>query len=205
MDKKTAYKVISQFRANNCKSGALAIALDEALKALKPIAVNQVFCIKLEILDSGNYYHSKAAQSTLWLEASNNKKKMQAHIAEWRSKVVERCKDNNSSFEFDFHHGSPYNFTANKSNCNELPFYFKGKHYCFTILEVSKSIKSMYDDRIEKRYGCRSRYDVLFKFIEHEVIRGRLHRQRGAAKEWSKDYSRGGSGFSWWLCRVGSS
>lgn len=35
MDKKTAYKVISQFRANNCKSGALAIALDEALKALK--------------------------------------------------------------------------------------------------------------------------------------------------------------------------
>lgn len=25
MDKKTAYKVISQFRANNCKSGALAI------------------------------------------------------------------------------------------------------------------------------------------------------------------------------------
>lgn len=31
-----------------------------------------------------------------------------------------------------------------------LPFYFKGKHYCFTILEVSKSIKSMYDDRIEK-------------------------------------------------------
>jgi len=105
MDKKTAYKVISQFRANNCKSGALAIALDEALKALKPIAVNQVFCIKLEILDSGNYYHSKAAQSTLWLEASNNKKKMQAHIAEWRSKVVERCKDNNSSFEFDFHHG----------------------------------------------------------------------------------------------------
>lgn len=99
MDKKTAYKVISQFRANNCKSGALAIALDEALK---PIAVNQVFCIKLEILDSGNYYHSKAAQSTLWLEASNNKKKMQAHIAEWRSKVVERCKDNNSSFEFDF-------------------------------------------------------------------------------------------------------
>lgn len=75
---------------------------------------------------------------------------MQAHIAEWRSKVVERCKDNNSSFEFDFHHGSPYNFTANKSNCNELPFYFKGKHYCFTILEVSKSIKSMYDGRIEK-------------------------------------------------------
>lgn len=93
MDKKTAYKVISQFRANNCKSGAL----DEALKALKPIAVNQVFCIKLEILDSGNYYHSKAAQSTLWLEASNNKKKMQAHIAEWRSKVVERCKDNTTA------------------------------------------------------------------------------------------------------------
>lgn len=29
-------------------------------------------------------------------------------------------------------------------------FTFKGKHYCFTILEVSKSIKSMYDDRIEK-------------------------------------------------------
>lgn len=25
MDKKTAYKVISQFRANNCKSGALAM------------------------------------------------------------------------------------------------------------------------------------------------------------------------------------
>lgn len=42
MDKKTAYKVISQFRANNCKSGALAIALDEALK---PIAVNQVFAL----------------------------------------------------------------------------------------------------------------------------------------------------------------
>ena len=142
MDKKTAYKVISQFRANNCKSGALAIALDEALKALKPVVTNNVYVIKLEILGT--------TLSILWLEASNNKKKMQSHIAEWRSKVVERCKDNNSSFEFDFHHGSPYNFTANKSNCNELPFYFKGKHYCFTILEVSKSIKSMYDECIEK-------------------------------------------------------
>lgn len=80
MDKKTAYKVISQFRANNCKSGALAIALDEALKALKPIAVNQVFCIKLEILDSGNYYHSKAAQSTLWLEALLTIRKRCKHI-----------------------------------------------------------------------------------------------------------------------------
>lgn len=142
MDKNTAYQVISQFRANNCKSGALANALDEALKALKPVVTNNVYVIKLEILGT--------TLSILWLEASNNKKKMQAHIAEWRSKVVERCKDNNSSFEFDFHHGSPYNFTANKSNCNELPFYFKGKHYCFTILEVSNSIKSMYDERIEK-------------------------------------------------------
>ena len=142
MDKNTAYQVISQFRANNCKSGALANALDEALKALKPVVTNNVYVIKLEILGT--------TLSILWLEASNNKKKMQAHIAEWRSKVVERCKDNNSSFEFDFHHGIPYNFTANKSNCNELPFYFKGKHYCFTILEVSNSIKSMYDERIEK-------------------------------------------------------
>ena len=142
MDKNTAYQVISQFRANNCKSGALANALDEALKALKPVVTNNVYVIKLEILGT--------TLSILWLEASNNKKKMQSHIAEWRSKVVERCKDNNSSFEFDFHHGSPYNFTANKSNCNELPFYFKGKHYCFTILEVSNSIKSMYDERIEK-------------------------------------------------------
>lgn len=142
MDKNTAYRVISQFRANNCKSGALAIALDEALKALKPVATNNVYVIRLEILGT--------TLSTLWLETSNDKKKMQAHIAEWRSKIVERCKDDNNSFEFDFHHGSPYNFTANKKNCNELPFYFKGKHYCFTILEVSKSIKSMYDDRIEK-------------------------------------------------------
>ena len=142
MDKNTAYQVISQFRANNCKNGALANALDEALKALKPVVTNNVYVIKLEILGT--------TLSILWLEASNNKKKMQSHIAEWRSKVVERCKDNNSSFEFYFHHGSPYNFTANKSNCNELPFYFKGKHYCFTILEVSNSIKSMYDERIEK-------------------------------------------------------
>ena len=142
MDKNTAYRVISQFRANNCKSGALAIALDEALKALKPVATNNVYVIRLEILGT--------TLSTLWLETSNDKKKMPAHIAEWRSKIVERCKDDNNSFEFDFQHGSPYNFTANKKNCNELPFYFKGKHYCFTILEVSKSIKSMYDDRIEK-------------------------------------------------------
>lgn len=73
---------------------------------------------------------------------------MQAHIAEWRSKVVERCKDNNSYFEFDFHHWSPYNFTANKKNCNELPFYFDGKHYCFTILEGYKSLKSKYEQSI---------------------------------------------------------
>ena len=142
MDKNTAYQVISQFKENNCKSGALANALDEALKALKPVVTNNVYVIKLAILGT--------TLSTLWIETSNDKKKMQAHIAEWRSKIVERCKDDNSSFEFDFQHGSPYNFTANKSNCNELPFYFKGKHYCFTILEVSKSIKSMYDDRIEK-------------------------------------------------------
>lgn len=140
MDKKTAYKVISQFRANNCKSGALAIALDEALKALKPVIKNNVYVIKLGIFGT--------TLSKLWLEASNNKKKMQAHIAEWRSKVVERCKDNNSSFEFDFHHGSPYNFTANKKNCNELPFYFEGKHYRFTILEGYKSLKSKYEQSI---------------------------------------------------------
>ena len=114
MDKKTAYKVISQFRANNCKSGALANALDEALKALKPVVKNNVYVIKLEIFGT--------TLSKLWLEASNNKKKMQAHIAEWRSKVVERCKDNNSSFEFDFHHGSPYNFTANKKNAMSCLF-----------------------------------------------------------------------------------
>ena len=142
MDKNTAYQVISQFKENNCNSEALANALDEALKALKPVATNNVYVIKLAILGT--------TLSTLWLETSNDKKKLQAHIAEWKSKIVERCKDDNNSFEFDFHHGSPYNFTANKSNCNELPFYFKGKHYCFTILEVSKSIKSMYDDRIEK-------------------------------------------------------
>lgn len=149
MDKNTAYQVISQFRANNCKSGALANALDEALKALKPIAVNKVFCIKLDILDSENYYHSKAVLSTLWLEASNDKKKLQAQIAEWRSKIVERCKDDNNSFEFDFQYGSPYNFTANKKKCNELPFYFEGKHYCFTILEGYKSLKSKYEQSIE--------------------------------------------------------
>ena len=73
---------------------------------------------------------------------------MQAHIAEWRSKVVERCKDNNSYFEFDFHHWSPYNFTANKKNCNELSFYFDGKHYCFTILKGYKSLKSKYEQSI---------------------------------------------------------
>lgn len=61
MDKNTAYQVISQFRADNCKSGALANALDEALKALKPIAVNKVFCIKLDILDSENYYPFKSS------------------------------------------------------------------------------------------------------------------------------------------------
>lgn len=141
MDKNTAYRVISQFRANNCKSGALAIALDEALKALKPVATNNVYVIRLEILGT--------TLSTLWLETSNDKKKMQAHIAEWRSKIVERCKDDNSSFEFDFHHGSPYNFTANKKNCNELPFYFEGKLYCFRLFKTYNSLKSTYEQRVE--------------------------------------------------------
>ena len=141
MDKNTAYQVISQFKENNCKSEALANALDEALKALKPVATNNVYVIKLAILGT--------TLSTLWIETSNDKKKMQAHIAEWRSKIVERCKDDNSSFEFDFQHGSPYNFTANKKNCNELPFYFDGKHYCFTILKGYKSLKSKYEQSIE--------------------------------------------------------
>ncbi len=142
MDKNTAYQVISQFRANNCKSGALANALDEALKALKPVVTNNVYVIKLEILGT--------TLSKLWIETSNDKKKMQAHIAEWRSKIVERCKDDNNSFEFDFQHGSPYNFTANKKKCNELPFYFEGKHYCFTILKGYKSLKSKYEQSIEQ-------------------------------------------------------
>lgn len=145
----TAYQVISQFKTNDCKSEALANALDEALKALKPVATNNVYVVKLDILNSTTYYHSRAALSTLWLEVSNDKKKMQTHIAEWRSKIVERCKDDNNSFEFDFHHGSPYNFTANKKNCNELPFYFNGKHYCFTILKGYKSLKSTYEQRVE--------------------------------------------------------
>ena len=141
MDKNTAYQVISQFKENNCNSEALANALDEALKALKPVATNNVYVIKLAILGT--------TLSTLLIETSNDKKKMQAHIAEWRSKIVERCKDNNGSFEFDFHHGSPYNFTANKKNCNELPFYFEGKHYCFRLFETYKSLKSTYEQRVE--------------------------------------------------------
>lgn len=141
MDKNTAYQVISQFRANNCKSEALANALDEALKALKPVVTNNVYVIKLAILGT--------TLSTLWIEVTNDKKKMQAHIAEWRSKIVERCKDDNSSFEFDFHHGSPYNFTANKKNCNELPFHFEGKHYCFRLFKTYKSLKSTYEQRVE--------------------------------------------------------
>lgn len=68
MDKNTAYQVISQFKENNCNSGALAIALDEALKALKPVVTNNVYVIKLDILGT--------TLSTLWLETSNDKKKM---------------------------------------------------------------------------------------------------------------------------------
>ena len=146
MDKNTAYQVISKFRANNCKSGGFANALDVALKVLKPVATNNVYVIKLDILGKLSFCKSR---TTLWIETSNDKKKLQAHIAEWKSKIVERCKDDNNSFEFDFHHGSPYNFTANKKNCNELPFYFDGKHYCFTILKGYKSLKSKYEQSIE--------------------------------------------------------
>ena len=146
MDKNTAYQVISQFRANNCESGTLANALDEALKALKPVVKNNIYVIVLDIFEKSFPYHSN---SVLWLEISNDKKKMQAHIAEWRSKIVERCKDDNSSFEFDFQNGSPYNFTKNKNNCNELPFYFDGKHYCFRISNGHKSLISKYKQLIE--------------------------------------------------------
>lgn len=45
MDKNTAYQVISQFKENNCKNEALANALDEALKALKPVATNNVYVV----------------------------------------------------------------------------------------------------------------------------------------------------------------
>lgn len=72
MDKNTAYQVISQFKANNCKSGALAIALDEALKALKPVVTNNVYVIKLDILGKSSFCKSR---TTLWLETSNDKKK----------------------------------------------------------------------------------------------------------------------------------
>ena len=149
MDKNTAYQVISQFRANNCKNGVLANALDEALKALKPVATNNVYVVTLDILEKSSLCPSRYVSTDLWLEVTNDKKKMQAHIAEWRSKIVERCKDDNSSFEFDFHHGSPYNFTANKKNCNELPFHFEGKHYCFRLFKTYKSLKSTYEQRVE--------------------------------------------------------
>lgn len=64
MDKNTAYQVISQFKENNCNSEALANALDEALKALKPVVTNNVYVIKLDILGT--------TLSTLWLETSND-------------------------------------------------------------------------------------------------------------------------------------
>lgn len=67
MDKNTAYQVISQFKENNCNSEALANALDEALKALKPVVTNNVYVIKLDILGT--------TLSTLWLETSNDKKR----------------------------------------------------------------------------------------------------------------------------------
>lgn len=71
MDKNTAYQVISQFRTNNCKNGALANALDEALKALKTVATNNVYVIKLDILGKLSFCKSR---TTLWLETSNDKK-----------------------------------------------------------------------------------------------------------------------------------
>ena len=52
MDKNTAYQVISQFKENNCKSEALVNALDEALKALKPVATNNVYVVTLDILEN---------------------------------------------------------------------------------------------------------------------------------------------------------
>ena len=92
MDKNTAYQVISQFRANNCKNGVLANALDEALKALKPVATNNVYVVTLDILEKSSLCPSRYVSTDLWLEVTNDKKKMQAHIAEWRSKIVERLR-----------------------------------------------------------------------------------------------------------------
>lgn len=93
MDKNTAYQVISQFKENNCKNEVLANALDEALKALKPVATNNVYVVTLDILEKSSLCPSRYVSTDLWLEVTNDKKKMQAHIAEWRSKIVERCKD----------------------------------------------------------------------------------------------------------------
>lgn len=127
MDKNTAFDIISRYKADISFNSELAEALDIALKALQPEPTKYVYALQLRI---------GGIKSPLWLEVSDDRCKMQFHIAELREKVVERCKDSTSGFEYDFQHGSTYNFTANKHNRNELPFIFQGKHYYFIIIKA---------------------------------------------------------------------
>lgn len=140
MNKNTAFDIISRYKADISFNSELAEALDVALKALRPEPTKYVYALQLRI---------GGIKSPLWLEVSDDRCKMQSHIAELREKVVERCKNVTSGFEYDFRYGSAYNFTANKNNKNELPFIFEGKHYCFIILRVLDCNKARYELSIE--------------------------------------------------------
>lgn len=140
MDKSTAFDIISRHKADISLNSELTEALEVALKVLQPERTKCKYGIRLWITNT---------DSPLHLELSDDKAKLQAHLAEWRKKIVERCKDEKNGLECDFQHGSTYNFTTNKHNKNELPFFFDGERYRFVIAKVLSCNENKFELSLE--------------------------------------------------------
>lgn len=154
MNKSTAFDIISRYKADISLNSELAEALDVALKVLRPEPTKNKYAIRLWI-DCAN---------PLCVEISDDKAEMQAHLAEWRKKIVERCEDEANGFEYDFHHGSTYNFTANKANKNELPFFLDGKHYRFVVVKVLFKNASRFELSLE--HDLDAVQDVMYNVLK---------------------------------------
>nr|DAV15885.1 MAG TPA: hypothetical protein [Caudoviricetes sp.] len=160
MNRSTAFDIISRYKEAFCLNGEFSEALDVALKKLKPKSETDIYILQLKY---GNIFDS----DKLFTEEYYNYFDAIDRIAELRKKVVDKCNDATSEFEFLYreYEGRMVNATKDWSE-RILPFIFKGKICSFGIVNYNILFYK------EAGYNYRLKRDVnIAKYVMSNVLK----------------------------------
>lgn len=160
MNKNKAFSIISRYKEAFCLNREFSEALDVVLKTLQPKSETDIYILQLKY---GNIFDS----DNLFAEEYYNYGDAIDRIAELRKKVVDKCNDATSEFEFLYreYEGRMVNTTKDWSNM-VLPFIFKGMIRSFCIVN--------YNIRYYKQIGYKYRLkrDVnITKYVISDVLK----------------------------------